>query len=592
MGLAGLIHLVVASMSSIPIVKSVGTDNPSLTEKTAAFVWNTSYVVRDRAFWQFYGSDTLSVRTALGCMRTLAPNMIFVPHALLNSYLATGQQGVSIDEQEVRVIRGMSETASVPTGEDAAKEYHSDGSTPSSDKIGGPGSLFSGGVSVVPNRVAIGTGDTVLLGGIEGKQIAPSEVSESFAAGDLSGRQEVLVPSEIGEAPVIPSPERQVETLEDSACDEILNTISENAVQRPKYDADQLETFVYFNEQGLQNLTLITKNHDYDKGGSLRLAIFDLSDLELIETIAVTALRAPPDKRVFILIDKGQYKDIQLSRPRVWQAVRRLQSTKNLQMKQCGGRSPTLMGRMHMKMACSRLEVLIGSHNYTKPARMLNWEVTVHMKCSTPLGHQVIACCVKQFNLMWSLEDAEAVMFTLDGIVAMLPNPSELDEMSEKGTVVGDKSLKSKHVPVLPFIVEEEVGFGAEADGRSGGSGSKTTSSGRVVVGAGNLAEGLAELLGEDWLAANRAPENATKPIVFDCNIGLAQLLKTLDAPRHIYDQKGSSTPTLSGGADFKNHALNGCIGIKHHPVGREVVVGQKPNRSSLLIACKLWNRS
>ena len=77
MWLAGLIHLVVASMSSIPIVKSVGTDNPSLTEKTAAFVWNTSYVVRDRAFWQFYGSDTLSVRTALGCMRTLAPNMIF-----------------------------------------------------------------------------------------------------------------------------------------------------------------------------------------------------------------------------------------------------------------------------------------------------------------------------------------------------------------------------------------------------------------------------------------------------------------------------------------------------------------------------------
>ena len=86
MWLAGLIHLVVASMSSIPIVKSVGTDNPSLTEKKAAFVWNTSYVVRDKAFWQFYGGDTLSARTALGCMRTLAPNMIFVPHALLNSY--------------------------------------------------------------------------------------------------------------------------------------------------------------------------------------------------------------------------------------------------------------------------------------------------------------------------------------------------------------------------------------------------------------------------------------------------------------------------------------------------------------------------
>lgn len=81
-----IIHLVVASMSSMTDVKSSVTVSPSLTEKKAAFVWNTSYVVRDKAFWQFYGGNTLSVRTALGCMRTLAPNMIFVPHAPLNSY--------------------------------------------------------------------------------------------------------------------------------------------------------------------------------------------------------------------------------------------------------------------------------------------------------------------------------------------------------------------------------------------------------------------------------------------------------------------------------------------------------------------------
>ena len=80
-----LLTPVVYTMSSIPTDKTVGTGNISQMEEKVGFVWNLSPVIRDSRFWRFYGDKT-AVRTALGCTRTILPNMIFVPAGALDSY--------------------------------------------------------------------------------------------------------------------------------------------------------------------------------------------------------------------------------------------------------------------------------------------------------------------------------------------------------------------------------------------------------------------------------------------------------------------------------------------------------------------------
>ena len=111
-------------MSSATGVKSSVEGNlSSVKQESPGFVWNLSPVVKDGRSWQFYGNDTYKTRTVLGCMRTVIPNLIWVPSGMLNSYLATGSQEFATAE-ELQDGEMVQFTAARSTGQSAVGLHH------------------------------------------------------------------------------------------------------------------------------------------------------------------------------------------------------------------------------------------------------------------------------------------------------------------------------------------------------------------------------------------------------------------------------------------------------------------------------------
>ena len=164
----------------------------------------------------------------------------------------------------------------------------------------------------------------------------------------------------------------------------------------------------------------------------MRIAVFDISDIPLINAIKAAADRAG-QKYIYMLLDAGQLDDIQANRPWLRSHLRDLQAHPRILIKQSHGRTSGIAGRMHIKLFCTQTEVIICSHNYTAAARTRNSEIMTRI-----LDRAIVRKCLGRFYDSWVADTAQALDIGLSGIIAVLPDPSEVYALSELGSVYND----------------------------------------------------------------------------------------------------------------------------------------------------------
>ena len=168
---------------------------------------------------------------------------------------------------------------------------------------------------------------------------------------------------------------------------------------------------------------------------------------------------------------------------------------------------------------------------------MRNNELTIQVD-----DPKAIAKGLRNFSELWSAETANAVTEGIIGVVGLLPDPSEVaSAASDAGSVIGLRAA-----PQMPFAAAADANVEGNLDASSSG----------VVSRQQVLREGLAELFGGHWVerhlnASTRGMRGPEAVLTFDLNIGLASLLRVLDAPR-MSDLKSQQSPTLTGKADYK----------------------------------------
>ena len=244
-----------------------------------------------------------------------------------------------------------------------------------------------------------------------------------------------------------PSPQRggeiDVELMQDDeVCSEFNEIIAKGGGKKlPK--ADPTRTEVFFDDAGLDAIILRLSPEQYDvrRNGSLRLAMFDMSDNSMISALMELSTRLPQDKHIFILFDATQFKDIQLNRPRTFQSLELLRAQKRIHMKLCSGRYSGIAGRMHLKACCTQEWCSHGSTNLTYAARAKNLE---GLMITTDRG--VVRLTLERFNLLWKAATTYEMQSGVEGLISLIPDPSEWESLANSiaaltettSTTIGD----------------------------------------------------------------------------------------------------------------------------------------------------------